>query len=395
MSVFFLTDLCHRARFFSMIWLALLFAAPAVGEYWLGDTVYAQAQLSSLISLTRQQTPLKPWDNRQPAIYLNPKLHLTHLTPKVKSHLGLSMPVRYRHPKTTSAPMSLAVHSAYIAWQQPKDGQVQLGRFQLAHTLPDDWHMSLGKNDVLEHSTQYSQGLLLTHRRGIVQQQWLSEQRPSKYGRQNSPPFTHYYRLKLGVEGYFIGPLYVDINHNRHRSLNQTSTVKDYDRAYQLMLGSALQWPAPIGRGIHQLAFQYAQQGFGKAHAQTKKMESQPHAWQISLNWRGFNPRHSLGLLTMTTSKDWLSADSLAANRRYLAARYRWPLRINNHDIATLALRLSHTTQRRASPSAQDDRPQSVSAIRIVAARAAQPNHILNAPSQIMKILLQNRGKTP
>lgn len=324
-----------------LIFCLIVLKSPlALSEFWLSDRLYLQNQ-----QFTSLEQPITTDDNDlswQGISQLNLNQGLEFGKLQLGSKLAFSN-------QTTDAVINQA--NLVFAIPQLTQWTFTLGRQTISYSQQDLFNKSLSKNHSSltrlhpQNSRNYSQGFLINHRLGFIQQQLLLNQ-------DNNQPSYHY-QLTVGIPGYIVGPITLVVEYLP--SFQQAdSEVQQYQYQQQpllTMLGSAIQFPMPNLfamnlKGDWQWAFQ-----FGRLdHLSSQKNGSltTQQAWQSSLSWLGFIPRHKLGLLVSHTDKGWVYSDDFSNQQDSLELRYQ--VTLAKGQVIELALNRSEQPQLNHNP---------------------------------------------
>jgi hypothetical protein len=176
----------------------------------------------------------------------------------------------------------------------------------------------LSKNHTHRHklhhddSRNYSQGLLINNRQGVVQQQLVLNYK-------NDSELSYHYQLYVGIPGYKVGPLTLVIEYLPYFNSNGFHNSEEQVLA---ILGNSIQFPMPKVfdlnlKGDWQWSFQVAQQRAQKSDHKNQQ------AWQTSLSWLGLIPQHKLGLLVSHTDDRWVYSDDFSRKQNSLELGYQ------------------------------------------------------------------------
>lgn len=194
-----------------------------------------------------------------------------------------------------------------------------LGRMLVHYRQEDLFNTSLSKNQDRLLSTQddkernYSQGLLTQFQLGFIHQALLI----NHYSDQAT---SFHYRFNLGVPGYKFGPLQLVLEQLPKDYLGQS------DAHLLLLLAGNLQFPFPtIGQYKIPGAWQWSFQ-LGRIQTNLQAEEKELQAWQSSLAWLGFIPKHKLGFLWAHTSENWLYSSDFLPASKIIQGAYQLPV---------------------------------------------------------------------
>lgn len=322
-----------------IFWLILFKAPSALSEFWLTDSLYLQNQ--QFISL---QQPMVRKDHEMSwqgisQLNLNQELEFGKL--QLASKLAF-----------TNQTADAVINQANLVFSIPPLTQwnFTLGRQTISYSQQDLFNKSLSKNHTSqerlhqEDSRNYSQGFLINHRLGFVQQQLLLNQ-------DNHHQLSYHYLLNAGIPGYIIGPISLVVEYLPSFQQAVSETQQHKQQPLLTMLGSAIQFPMPNLffmnlKGDWQWAFQ-----FGRLYhlsSQENGSLTNQQAWQSSLSWLGFIPRHKLGLLVNHTDKGWVYSDDFSNQQDNLEFRYQ--ITLAKGQLFELALNRSKQTQLSNTP---------------------------------------------
>lgn len=333
-STYYLTCCLSHAHFFSA--LLLLSSTQSIAEVWLNDQLSLEGhQRITLI----QQDDKVTWQFAPEMVLSQPML--------TRSQLQLSARLRLQEEDSDLTLNGLNITTALSPYWS-----IITGRQSISYIQADLFERSLSSNDqqtqpinyVAKSRFNYSQGIQIKHRLAFIEQQLFIRQ--NKYSHStgleteledaslNPHPNTQFkpedpsihYHLSVGVPGYIAGPLNI--------TLESQEDLQGENRL-RAMVGAAVQLPIKIAPGDWQWAFQYA----------TELSGNKSRAWQTSLAWLGFIPKHKLGMLWSHTDAQWVYSDDFQAASNHLEFRYQW----FKNQTWNLALGLSRITHNQAT----------------------------------------------
>jgi len=270
--------------FFGVIFSTTFFISPsAQAEYWLNDDLYIENNqrfiLKNKISDTHWQ--LLP--------------ELTLVQDIMASKLTLSAKFDLQENNSTATINSLNLTTSLSSYWGLK-----VGRQKIDYAQNDMFLTSLSKSNNKFNALNYSQGLLITHSLGIIEQTLFLDKKTQQDDKQELN-----YLLKVGIPGYKIGPLKIILQ-------------KQADSPLRGIIGSALQFPLHTIHGDWQWAFQYG------SELDQQKQPKKQQAWQTSFSWLGFIPQHTLGLLISHTDKQWTYSEDFTPDQDRIEMGYQW-----------------------------------------------------------------------
>lgn len=314
-----------KIRFFLTFSCFLLINTQVIAEAWLTDSLYLDNHTDLIYTHTSKNDP----ESSLHSFWLLPELTLTQgiqspfLPP---SKLSLGSKIEFSTVNRTQKTQAI-LNEFHFTSSIGSHWGFRLGRQKISYAQPGLFNTSLNKNDIspnpLINNLTFSQGFLATYRLGYIEQQVFINQ--GTESTKNDFLAGAHYQLKVGVPGYKFGPIKLVISYE---------DVDINERILRGMLGSAIQFPMRILPGDWQWGFQYAQE---LNNTTTKKNQ---FAWQSSISWLGFIPRHKIGLLISHTDKQWNYSDNFNAGEDRIEMRYQWQRHQNfNIELAGASVR--------------------------------------------------------
>jgi hypothetical protein len=297
----------------------LLTSTTVQAEIWLTDSLYLENNHQLLIKNLTSNSH----STSTSSLRLLPEFTLTQgiesvFLPPSKITLGTKLDL-YKNDNETNT--HAIINELNISSSIGPYWAFTLGRQKISYAQPDLFNTSLNKNDLRPEPLEdlnYSQGLLILYRLGFVEQSLMLNQQTESSIKQN--PLSAHYQLKLGIPGYKVGPAKIVISYEDKE--NNEAIIRG-------MLGGALQFPIVIAPGDWQWAFQYAQE------FNNQENEGNQIAWQTSLSWLGFIPRHKIGVLFSHSDALWDYSDDFNAGENGIEIRYQWTAQHNfNIELA-------------------------------------------------------------
>jgi len=280
-------------------------------EIWLSDSLYLS---------NSQQLQFTAADDKSPILGILPEFSLVQgIPPELLASSKITLSSQFDLQTSESKSYTKGIINEFnLTLSANPFWSFTFGRQKISHAQADLFSASLNKNDQSFYpltELNYSQGILTTYRLGFVEQQlMLIQQTEAEYltaSKSNTP--SYHYKIKVGIPGYKVGPLILLISHESKTKENSSASVG----LVRAMLGSAVQLPLKFVSGDGQWAFQYARE-------LNNKIEGNQYAWQTSMSWLGFIPRHNLGLLFSHSDKQWRYSDDFTPGQNTTELRYQW-----------------------------------------------------------------------
>jgi len=280
-------------------------------EIWLSDSLYLS---------NSQQLQFTAADDKSPILGILPEFSLVQgIPPELLASSKITLSSQFDLQTSESKSYTKGIINEFnLTFSANPFWSFTFGRQKISHAQADLFSASLNKNDQSFYpltELNYSQGILTTYRLGFVEQQlMLIQQTEAEYltaSKSNTP--SYHYKIKVGIPGYKVGPLILLISHESKTKENSSASVG----LVRAMLGSAVQLPLKFVSGDGQWAFQYARE-------LNNKIEGNQYAWQTSMSWLGFIPRHNLGLLFSHSDKQWRYSDDFTPGQNTTELRYQW-----------------------------------------------------------------------
>lgn len=167
----------------------------------------------------------------------------------------------------------------------------QFGRFIIEEEFNDLFQYSLAKNDQVKDQVLYSQGFVLKHRLGIIDQQALLD-----YDDENQE-WNKHYQLRIGALGYGYGKINFDDEITNKSDRLKKATLTLYAQKSLPYIPGSLSWHYQLSHNLN---------------ADDNLLKDD--YWQQSFIWRGFipsyaNASHDIGfnrLSEQTITDRWL-----------------------------------------------------------------------------------------
>jgi hypothetical protein len=281
----------------TVLLFSLLVSTQVSAEIWLTDSSYLESQHNIAF-------------NQDADVHTLSQLHVSQILSQAKIQFSGKL-------KTDNQESESLLNQAKIVTAPLPYFSFTLGRFLINYRQEDLFKTSLGKNqdhplfkpnkfgqEQYRLEKHYNQGFLTRFQLGFIGQEFSINHYKNEQA-------SYHYRIKIGVPGYKFGPLDFMLEQLPKGYLNQQAPQS------LALLGGSLTLPIPKLHsfnipGAWQWSFQLG-----------KGLKQSTQAWQTSLAWLGFIPKHKLGLMWAETDKDWIYSSDFNSMQSSFQARYQ------------------------------------------------------------------------